>query len=784
MKLRILFFLLLTGHLAFAQDYYNKTVTCGACDGTGVMFWKERVTEYKDLVKSKELGWGTYQTYSYSSSYQRTKGHIGQCNVCNGKGKYKKKVWKSRPKITKIRYVSSHEMRQISYNYAKSYFKTIEDVGNGYAIVFNGVTRSLIKLKNHEKGFDLDVIAYDTHEKVLYPNGDVYLNFFYMSTGLQIIKDANFNTIYESKNHAYPTINDDIFWIADQNMEKSITLGGEVKMTELAKLKNIKTGEIYSTAEYAFPDKIENIDIDLYNKGLFRAHKWMKNADNQWVKQKGILNLKGEVIVPFNVKKILSFDEEKGMITVINEFNLIDVYNTQGLLFEEEGKVVKTCDDGSVILASRKKYISPSNGQESFVDMQTIKDGKTEESFPYIFTSCSCFDQSGWFKATLLDFPDTILVSPKNEFLSERSTTLTVDEKLKVKFEHNIIEEAFQNNTDDNRIIKSSKNGTTKYGFKEYKNGEPIFDNISSSFFNDRYFFVKKGNRFGALVRNLKRNGEIEYVLIDPIYKKIDYNNTTYDLLVLSNDAGKWGLLSPKKEPKAKSISEKEMNKPVLPFIYDSISVFGNYAYTYKSDAIEKYQINTYHNGGKSARIIEVESATFNKKGKVIKNNVSNVSSNFVTVTKDAIFDFMDGNYYNDYEAINYSKDFCVIASSSGSRLLLKLNNPFFNKESMSYEIEYGVDKIIPLKFDDKNRLYYFAVTDASNRWGIMKIGFKDYFRKTANYISTYVYEPAEGFDEFLYSNQSDINIFKDGDTYYNIDLTKIEVEKERVTIQ
>ena len=150
MKLRILFFLLLTGHLAFAQDYYNKTVTCGACDGTGVMFWKERVTEYKDLVKSKELGWGTYQTYSYSSSYQRTKGHIGQCNVCNGKGKYQKKVWKSRPKITKIRYVSSREMRQISYNYAKSYFKTIEDVGNGYAIVFNGITTSLIKLKNHE----------------------------------------------------------------------------------------------------------------------------------------------------------------------------------------------------------------------------------------------------------------------------------------------------------------------------------------------------------------------------------------------------------------------------------------------------------------------------------------------------------------------------------------------------------------------------------------------------------------------------------------------------------
>ncbi|MCB0663691.1 MAG: hypothetical protein KDC24_13175, partial [Saprospiraceae bacterium] len=61
-ELRILFSLLLISHLTFGQDYYYKPVTCSACDGTGVMFWKERVTEYKDLVKSKSLGWGTFQT--------------------------------------------------------------------------------------------------------------------------------------------------------------------------------------------------------------------------------------------------------------------------------------------------------------------------------------------------------------------------------------------------------------------------------------------------------------------------------------------------------------------------------------------------------------------------------------------------------------------------------------------------------------------------------------------------------------------------------------------------
>lgn len=154
-----------------------------------------------------------------------------------------------------------------------------------------------------------------------------------------------------------------------------------------------------------------------------------------------------------------------------------------------------------------------------------------------------------------------------------------------------------------------------------------------------------------------------------------------------------------------------------MPFLYDSISVFGNYAYAFKAKNIEKYQVNTYHNGGKSCRIVEVESAAYYKKEKDIKNEVS------------------------------------------------------------------SVNKIVPLKFDDKNRLCFFAVTDTSNRWGILKIGFKDYFRKNPNYISSYIYKPEEGFDEFLYSNQSDINVFKDGETYYNIDLNKTEVEKERVTI-
>ena len=102
----------------------------------------------------------------------------------------------------------------------------------------------------------------------------------------------------------------------------------------------------------------------------------------------------------------------------------------------------------------------------------------------------------------------------------------------------------------------------------------------------------------------------------------------------------------------------------------------------------------------------------------------------------------------------------------------------------MTFKIDSGVDKVVPLKFDDKNRLYIFAVTDASNRWGILKIGFKDYFRKTPNYVSTYIYKQTEGFDEFLYSNQEDINVFKDGETYYNIDLTKVEIEKERVTLK
>jgi hypothetical protein len=80
--------------------------------------------------------------------------------------------------------------------------------------------------------------------------------------------------------------------------------------------------------------------------------------------------------------------------------------------------------------------------------------------------------------------------------------------------------------------------------------------------------------------------------------------------------------------------------------------------------------------------------------------------------------------------------------------------------------------------------MYYFAVTDESNRWGIMKVGFRDYTRKTPNYVSTYIYKPAEGFDAFLYSNQSDINIFQDGDTYYNLDLTKVDVEKEKVLLK
>jgi hypothetical protein len=569
-------------------------------------------------------------------------------------------------------------------------------------------------------------------------------------------------------------------------MGKSVVVDGKVVMTELAKLKNIKTGEAFSSSEYTLPDKIENIDIDLYAKGLFRTFKWMKNADNQWVKQKGILNLKGEIIVPFNVQKILSFDEGKGVITVLNEFNLIDVYNIQGKLFEEQGKVVKECADGSVILASRKKYVSPATGKESFVTLQTIRDGKTEESFPFIFTSCSCYDDEGWFKATLLDHKDTILVSPNNEFLTERPTPLAVDQKLKVKFTHDIIQEAFQNNATEPRIIKSAQNGTAKYGFKEYQNGALVFDGISTSFFSDRFFFVKKGNRYGALVKNLKKNGdgETEYVLIDPIYTKIDFNNTTHDLLVLANESGKWGLLSPQKEPKAKSISEKEMNKPVLPFIYDSISVFGSYAYAMKGRDVEKYQINTYHNGGKSTRLAPVEKAYTCVKEKKIKDEVVNASSHCGIANTNAIFDFMDGDYSKRYTAINYSYDFSVIESSDGSRLLVKSNNPFFKYETMSYTIGSGIDKVVPLKFDDKNRMYYFAVTDESNRWGIMKVGFRDYTRKTPNYVSTYIYKPAEGFDAFLYSNQSDINIFQDGDTYYNLDLTKVDVEKEKVLLK
>lgn len=778
--MRFLLLLILITNISFSQGYYYKPVTCSTCDGTGTMYWKERVTEYVDLREHKKLGWNGATSYTYSTSYQRTVGHFNKCDVCNGTGTYQKKVWKSQSK-PKVRYVSSKEMLQYSYNHAVNSFKTVEDLGNGYVIGYNGRTRNLVKLDNTKVGFDYVLIAIQGYKKIYYPDGSFFAHVFDVTNRKQTFMDENFNVIYNSQNFAYPTLKDNYYWVEAYMVTQNIAVGDEIKVIKKARLKDVKTGEAFSSLSYVLPDNIEAIDLELARKDLFTAYKWIKNANNKWIKLKGIINLKEEIIVPFNVKKIISFDDEKGVIEVLNEFNLIDVYDSKGKLYEEQGKEIKKCEDGSVILSSKKKYVSPQTGEQKYVNVQTIKDGITNESFPFIFDYCSCYDNDKWFKAILAGYNDTIFVGPKNEFLSKRAVPFVVNEELSVNVNFNPIDNEFKNKVLEEKITQSLSNGKVKYGLKDYNNGAPEFDDISANIFNGKYYLIKQGNKLGALVKRITDVNKFDYILLKPNYKNIDFNNSDYNLLVVLNEENKWGVIETYNGDG--KFSEKQLNKLLLPCVYDSVKLFNSELYCYKGAVIEAFHHNVYSKK-KNLEKIEVGKFPYTeaKEANKIKKKIPSLNNEFIYTNRKELLAFIDKHEDAKF-SVKYDRDyFCLITSSDGYSLLLKIFDRQY-KESMNLELNEQLQNAKILKFDNEKKNCFVAVQGVNNKWGIIKVTFEKRPAHQSGYIKNDIYSYNNGFDEFLYSNQKNINVFREEDSFYNVDLTKLNAEKELINL-
>ncbi len=562
---------LVVSQVSFAQNY--ETVCgprqCMSCKGTGTATYKNSYREYENLTYKDTGGWNQSREYYYTNSYIKSEQVTGTCHVCGGHGRYKhcKQVYHPSKKVKRA--VGTSSKNQSFYKAKRDFAKIKKDLLNGFLLVQdNSGQKHVIALNKNSASYRYIEKNVNFHNGVLNTAGKYISHKVHSKTKNGEKKasfyDKNFNLKYVIKGNHIALGYKDLYWVESGGFDNYYAYGKTMKFPKV-KLYNARTRTYLTKNTYVLGVEPREDELVMIQDGYIPAFAMVRDIDGKWVKRMGVIDLNDRVVVPFVNKEISEYESKLGLVTVLNAFDTIDYYSIEKGLIEPVGDIKYTCPDGSVVRKVKRQVIDEFSSRPRDRVLYSFMDGKTKRSFPYIFTSTSCYEDDKYLTVRTLDGYDYMIVGDDRFYKKANSGFLANHKKEPVSMEGASPFKPIDLRYQGRRTIFNPNNN--KVGHKYYQDGATVFDKLTR--LAGGIYKAEQNGKEGLLVKH-----EFEQKM-ELSFPKVELGDrSSRRLIPFKGDTGKWGLMDTRLD-----FSEQVILDPN----YDEIRIFYQYALAYKN---------------------------------------------------------------------------------------------------------------------------------------------------------------------------------------------------------
>ncbi len=498
--------------------------TCYCCDGLGVVYEREYVTEYDNLSIGTTSGWNARDVYHYTSKRNVRKTVQKKCSCCNGSGNRPKRQRRAAPRRQepKVRYVTPSEMHQLSLHKFKQGYEKVTNLGGGYYYArFKHRPRKgvLAKVHSDKQGYELILKGLERFQTVYDQDGNFMFYCFVEERGYfyyDINVNFQFSTWMPSANLGF----NNLFWV---ETEKG------------AKLMRAPSKRLFFEGDF----QIRKPEFE--EKALWQKHGLLLAKSNDAM---GVINGEGKFVVPPLFDKI-KIDHPAKVFEMLDEkTSIYHYFNFDGSEILVQPTLFKTCDNGDEIYEFTRNVYLEGTDEKSKIQKRKVYELKAKAStqgLPPYYQYCSCYNEDGIAKVVKFNSKDTILADVNGKLIDQeefariksRAEDFPLpDEKTNLVL-HRLIE--------DNEYIKvKSINGKNKYACRDYKKGAFVFDEIILLYPNSfRAFAANENGRY----RIFQSDKDFGYNKVKSTYQAVDLGAVSRDIVPVQDKKGKWGAV-------------------------------------------------------------------------------------------------------------------------------------------------------------------------------------------------------------------------------------------------